>query len=612
MAGLAAAEQDAAPAASASLPLPDAGAFLNVDCSLSGRIWQARLKDERTAYAIAQRQGISEPLARVLSGRGVELDAVPRFLAPSLRETMCDPGLFADMERAAERLAAAISEGEPICIFGDYDVDGATGSALLKRYLDAVGMGARIYIPDRLTEGYGPNVRALEQLAQNGTRLVVTVDCGTSAHVPLGAAKSLGLDVIVVDHHQAPAELPPALAVVNPNRLDCPSGQGALAAVGVAFMLAVATNRALRAQDWFGRAGKAEPDLLQFLDLVALGTVCDVVPLTGLNRTFVAQGLKVMARGGNRGIRALAQVAGLDRAPDAHHLGFVLGPRVNAGGRVGEAGLGARLLTTDDVHEAQAIALKLDRFNRERQAIEAHVLEEAMARVEAEATPHDFAPLLVAGEGWHPGVIGIVASRLKEAYNRPAIVVGLEGALGKGSGRSIAGVDLGRAVRLAVDQGLLEGGGGHAMAAGLSLRTEKLAEFRDFLTDRLGPDIARAAASPRLLLDGALDAAAVRDASLIDELAQAAPFGAGNPEPVFALPDARVAFADVVGDGHVAMTLETEGARLRAISFRVAGTPLGQALLAARGATLHVAGRVRRARRGGMELHVEDAAVPVA
>ncbi len=516
------------------------------------------------------------------------------------------------MDRAAERLARAVTDSHSICIFGDYDVDGATASALLKRYLDSLGARTRIYIPDRIAEGYGPNVAAFERLAGEGVQLVVTVDCGTGAHEPLEAARRLGLDVIVVDHHQAAAALPPAFALVNPNRLDCASGQGTLAAVGVAFMLAIATNRALRAGGWFAREQRSEPDLLRFLDLVALGTVCDVVPLTGLNRSFVAQGLKVMAQGGNPGLRALAEVAGLERAPDSHHLGFVFGPRVNAGGRIGEADLGARLLTTDDPFEAREIAARLHQLNRERQAIEAHVLDEAIACVEAEGLQNAFAPLLVAGEGWHPGVIGIVASRLKEAYNRPAIVVGLDGAEGKGSGRSIAGIDLGRAVRLAVDHGLLLAGGGHAMAAGLTLRADGLEAFRSFLAERLSADIERAAANLRLLLDGVLDAAAMRDATLVGVLARAAPFGPGNPEARFALPDARIAYADVVGEAHVAMTLEADGARLRAIAFRAATGPLGQALLAARGAKLHVAGRIKEARRGGLELHVEDAAVPAA
>lgn len=587
-----------------------ARAFLDVECSLAGRRWEARLQDERLAYAIAQTHGVPEPLARVLAGRGVSLEAVPGFLAPSLRHSLRDPASFADMARAAERLAQAVAEREPICIFGDYDVDGATATALLKRYLAALGIDAEIYIPDRLAEGYGPNAPALERLAAAGAKLVITVDCGTAADGPLARARDLGLDVIVVDHHQAAAELPPAFALVNPNRLDCASGQGALAAVGVAFMLAVATNRALRQSGWFAHAAVAEPDLLQFLDLVALGTVCDVVPLTGVNRAFVAQGLKVMARGSNPGLAALARVAGLERAVNCRHLSFVLGPRVNAGGRVGQSDLGARLLATDDPDEAQALAETLDRHNRERQAIEAQVVEEAMARVEAEGSAQRFAPIVLASEGWHPGVIGIVASRLKESCNRPAIVVSFNGAIGKGSGRSIAGVDLGQAIRHAVDCGVLLGGGGHAMAAGLSLHREQLKPLRAFLDERLGAAIARHAATPTLLLDGALDAAALRDDGLASTLAQAAPFGPGNPEPLFAIADARIAFAEVVAADHVAMTLETAGGRLRAVAFRAAANKFGQALLAARGERRHLAGHIKHARRGGLELHVEDAAVP--
>jgi single-stranded-DNA-specific exonuclease len=600
MTGLPAAEIRATPAR---------GAFLEVNCSLTGRYWQARLEDERLAYAIAQTHDLPEPLARVLAGRGVHLEAVPRFLAPSLRETLVDPSRFADMDRAAERLAASVVQGERVCIFGDYDVDGATASALLKRYLDALGAKTLIYIPDRQAEGYGPNAPALERLAQQGVRLVVTVDCGTGAHAALAAARRLGLDVIVVDHHQVSGELPPAFALVNPSRLDCASGQGALAAVGVAFMLAVATNRALRQEVWLTRTGRSAPDLLRLLDLVALGTVCDVVPLTGLNRAFVSQGLKVMARGGNIGLGALARAAGLECPPDCYHLGFVLGPRVNAGGRVGQADLGARLLTTDDPGEAQALAERLDRLNRERQAIEAQVLEEAVGRVEAEGTPSDFAPIVVAREGWHSGVIGIVASRLKETYRRPAVVIALEGGVGKGSGRSIYGVDLGRAIGLAVDRGLLLSGGGHAMAAGLTVDSSKVDDFRAFLAARLGADIKLAAAQPRLLLDGALHASALRDTTLAQVLARAEPYGPGNPEALFAIPNAGVTFADVVGSEHVATTLETDGARLRAIAFRAAAAPLGKALLAARGEKLHVAGRIKEARRGGLELHVEDAAL---
>jgi len=612
MARLAVADEIASPTRGSLLTTSDTGAFLDVDCSITGRFWEARLKDERESYAIAQTHGLPEPLARVLAGRGIALDAVPRFLSPSLRDSLSDPSSFADMDRAAGRLAAAVTEGQSICIFGDYDVDGATASALLKRYLDALGAQASVYIPDRIAEGYGPNVAVFERLAGEGVQLVVTVDCGTGAHEPLEAARRLRLDVIVVDHHQAAATLPPAFALVNPNRLDCASGQGTLAAVGVAFMLAVATNRALRASGWFAREGRAEPDLLRFLDLVALGTVCDVVPLTGLNRSFVAQGLKVMARGANSGLRALAELTGLERAPECHHLGFVFGPRVNAGGRIGEAGLGARLLTTDDPYEAREIAARLHELNRERQAIEAQVLEEAIACVEANGLSSAFAPVLVAGEGWHPGVIGIVASRLKERYNRPAIVVGLDGVQGKGSGRSIAGVDLGRAIRLAADHDLLLGGGGHAMAAGLTLRAEKLEAFRDFLAERLSNDIERAAATPRLLLDGALDTAAMRDPAFVGLLARAAPFGPGNPEALFVVPDAHIVYSDIVGEAHVAMTLERDGTRLRAIAFRAVSGPLGQALLRARGAKLHVAGRIKEARRGGLELHVEDAAVLVA
>lgn len=587
--------------------------FLGVERSLTGRAWVSRLADDRLALAIAQREGLPEIVARVLAGRGVLPEDCAAYLAPSLRTLLPDPSALTDMDKAAARIARAVVEGEPVAVFGDYDVDGATSSALLQRYFRAIGADLRIYIPDRIREGYGPNVPALMRLKDEGIRLVVTVDCGTMAHKALGAAADAGLDIVVIDHHQAEPALPPAHALVNPNRLDDTSGQGTLAAVGVAFLLVVALNRALRSEGWFGT--RDEPDLLSFLDLVALGTVCDVVPLVGLNRAYVAQGLKVLARRSNEGLRALADVARLEGKPGAYHLGFLLGPRVNAGGRVGRAELGARLLTTGDRDEAEAIARELDRLNRERQAIEMQVLEEALQQVDlALGAARRNAPpplILAAASGWHPGVIGIVASRLKERYERPAIVVAFDGrGEGKGSGRSLQGVDLGRAVTAALEAGLLVNGGGHAMAAGLTVREEKLAALGEFLEARLAADVALASEARALRLDGALSGRGANRA-LYDLLEQAGPYGAGNPEPRFAVPAMRIAHADIVGQGHVRCQLAGEdGARLKAIAFRAADTPLGRALLDRGIGPVHVAGRLKAddwQGRRSVQLNIEDA-----
>ncbi len=474
---------------------------LGVDRSFGGRRWRWRAAGDAAALALAQRLGVSEIVGRVLAGRGVGPEEGPLYLEPRLREQLPDPSVFRDMDRAAARLAAAVRGGERIAVFGDYDVDGATSSALLKRFFAALGVAVRVYIPDRLTEGYGPNPAALRRLRDEGASVVVTVDCGTTAHAALAAAADLGLDVIVVDHHVAESGLPPALAVVNPNRLDESGAHGQLAAVGVAFLLAVAVNRELRAAGWYDGTGRPEPDLRRWLDLVALGTICDVVPLTGVNRALVSQGLKVMARRANPGLAALADVARLSEPPGAYHAGFVLGPRVNAGGRVGEADLGARLLATDDPEEARRLAHLLDEHNRERRRIEEGVLAEALAAAEA---MEDAPALLVAADGWHPGVIGIVASRLKERFNRPAFVVAFDGAVGKGSGRSIGGVDMGAAIIAARQAGLLIDGGGHAMAAGFSVERGRLEALRRFLVERLGGEIAAKGIVPGLAVDGVI------------------------------------------------------------------------------------------------------------
>ncbi|HMD66074.1 MAG TPA: single-stranded-DNA-specific exonuclease RecJ [Stellaceae bacterium] len=586
-----------------------AATFLGVDRSACGRRWRLRAGDMPEGQAIAEQLALPEIVGRLLAQRGIDRDHAPGFLAPRLRDQLPDPSHLRDMEAAVVRLVRAVLGGETIAVFGDYDVDGATSAALLVRFFAAIGGRTQVYVPDRLREGYGPNTPALLRLREEGARVFVTVDCGTNAHLPLAEAAEAGLEIIVIDHHVAEPLLPRAAAIVNPNRLDEGSPHGGLAAVGVAFLLVVALNRALRQAGWYTKS-RAEPDLLQWLDLVALGTVCDVVPLAGLNRALVAQGIKVARRNANAGLAALAAVAGVNEPLDAYHLGFVLGPRVNAGGRVGAADLGARLLATDDPALAAEFAGRLDVYNRERREIEARTLEAAIATVEGEAQ----SPVLAfaAGADWHPGVIGIVASRLKERYERPACVVALAGGIGKGSGRSIAGLPLGPAVIAARQAGLLINGGGHAMAAGFTVAADKLGALRAFLVERLGDGLDREHLMPELRIDAALSLTAAQS-ELIDHIDRLAPFGAGNPEPRFVFPAVRVVHAEAVGNGHLRCTLAEPlgNARLRAIAFRVAGTPLGQFLAETRGATIHVAGRLRRdSWHGGdaVQLSIDDAA----
>ncbi len=590
-------------------------AFLGVGRSVCGRRWRARAvaaAGEGGAAAIAQGLGLPEIVGRLLAQRGVGVAEAPVFLAPRLRDQLPDPAHLTDMAPAVARLVRAIRDGEKIAIFGDYDVDGATSAALLLRFFAAVGAAATVYVPDRLREGYGPNSPALLRLKADGAAVVVTVDCGATAHAPLAAAAEAGLDVIVVDHHVAEPLLPRALAVINPNRLDETSPCGALAAVGVTFLLVVAMNRALRQSGWY--KDRNEPDLLQWLDLVALGTVCDVVPLTGLNRALVAQGMKVARQLHNPGLKALAAAAGAGGPIDAYHLGYVLGPRVNAGGRVGQADLGARLLTTEDPRLAAELANRLDAYNRERREIEAQTLSAAIAVVET--GPQSPSLVFAAAEGWHPGVIGIVAARLRERYERPACVVGLDGAgaeaIGKGSGRSVPGVALGPAVIAARQAGLLINGGGHAMAAGFTVAADRLADLRAFLAERLGDGRESGPPVAELAIDGALSAAGAT-AGLIDHLDALAPFGAGNPEPRFALPGVVVAHIEPVGQGHLRLALADPlgSARLKAIAFRAADGPLGAFLAEARGRAVHVTGHLRRdSWRGGdaVQFVIDDAA----
>ena len=567
--------------------------FLGVENSATGRAWRDRL-DERgaaRALAIAQRHELPELLARIIAGRNVEADAVDAFLDPAIKRAMPDPNVLTAMPEAAARIADAMARGESVAIFGDYDVDGATSAAVLARFLRAGGIEPLIHIPDRLFEGYGPNVEAVRALAARGATLLVTVDCGTTSIEPLSEAKARGMDVVVIDHHQADEALPPATAIVNPNRRDDLSGLGYLAAVGLVFMTVVAVNRELRARGFWTDA-RPEPDLLVYLDDVALGTVADVVPLIGLNRAFVAKGLLVLRRREQPGLVSLMDVARLSGPPEAWHLGFLLGPRINAGGRIGRADLGARLLMEADPIEAAKIAAELDRLNRERQAIE----QETLAQAEAEAMAalgieEKGAVVITAAEGWHPGVVGLVAARLKEKFSRPAFAIALEpGGIGTGSGRSIAGVDIGRAVRRAVAEGLLVKGGGHAMAAGVTLRKGALAQFRAFLEAALSADVASARRLSGLMIDGAVSAAGA-NLDLVAMIERAGPFGSGNPEPVIALPAHTVTYAEEVGQAHMRVRFKSaDGAAVNAIAFRAAGQKLGTALLNSRGRQVHAAG----------------------
>jgi single-stranded-DNA-specific exonuclease len=578
--------------------------FLGVERSLTGRAWRDRLDErgEARALALTQRAEVPELLARLLAGRHVEPDTVADYLDPTIKRMMPDPDRITAMSAAAARIADAIEKGESVAIFGDYDVDGATASALLARYLRQCGLDPVIHIPDRIFEGYGPNVEAIRTFAARGVKLLITVDCGTTSLEPLAEARALGLDTVVIDHHQAEEVLPPAVAVVNPNRADDLSGLGYLAAVGLVFVTLVALGRELRRRN-FWTAQRAEIDLLSHLHLVALGTVADVVPLVGLNRAFVTKGMIALRRRDNVGATALMDVARLSGPPEPWHLGFLLGPRINAGGRIGRADLGARLLLEDDPSEAARIAAELDRLNRERRAIERASLEQAEAEAFASlGTEEKGAVVVTAAQGWHPGVVGLIAARLKERFRRPAFAIALEaGGIGTGSGRSIPGVDLGAAVRRAVREGLLMKGGGHAMAAGITLKHGRLAEFRAYIEDALAAAVASASGADVIEIDGALSAAGATPA-LIASVARAGPFGAGNPEPVLAFPNHTLVYADVVGEQHLRVRLRAgDGAILNAIAFRAADRPFGRALTEARGRSVHAAGSLAIDRWQGAE-----------
>lgn len=594
--------------ATPSLSAPPHAHVLGVTTSLSGKAWRWRGGNMELG---ATTHGLEHSiLDQLLLTRGVAEDDLARHARPTLRDFLPDPSVFRDMDTAAERLAQAVMRGERVTIYGDYDVDGATSAALLVELLRQLGHEAGYYIPDRLLEGYGPSGEALVRLAEAGSHLIVTVDCGAMAHEALAMAKRAGVDVIVVDHHKCAPELPEAAALVNPNRLDesdIGAAHGHLAAVGVAFLLGVALVRTLRAGGWF--AQRREPDLRGLLDLVALGTVADVAALHGLNRAFVAQGLKVLAKRERIGMAALIDASRLTRAPQCSDLGFALGPRINAGGRIGESTLGVRLLTTSDPEEARTIAAQLSQLNEERRAIEAEVQKAAEAQL---AGQHNMAVQVLAGHGWHPGVIGIVAGRIKEKTGKPAIVIALDEAQGKGSGRSISGVDLGAAIIAARESGLLVAGGGHAMAAGLTIEPSRLADFAGFLDERLARDVERARAGAAMLLDLALAPGGLTT-ELVETLEAAGPYGVGWPAPRIAVGPVRIVKADIVGKDHLRLVASgNDGKSFKAIAFRAAETEMAQTLLhRSSGRRFHLAGRAKIddwGSRPAAELQLEDAA----
>jgi single-stranded-DNA-specific exonuclease len=585
--------------------------FLNVSRSARGMAWSARLPAprDRVANALAQDHDVGPVLARILAARDVDTTTAAAFLEPSIRDLLPNPRSLTDMQKAGARLAKAIISGENVGIFGDYDVDGAASSALLKRYLGHFDIRSEIHIPDRVFEGYGPNTEAMVALAERGASLIVTVDCGTNSEEPIRAAQAAGADVIVLDHHQVGGPLPQATAVVNPNREDDLSGQGHLCAAGVVFLALVETNRHLRER---GKTG--QPDLMQMLDVVALATVCDVVPLVGVNRAFVRRGLEIARALNNPGIAALARVGRIGEPLNAYHFGFVIGPRINAGGRIGDAALGAKLLCCDDPVEAGTLAEHLDALNSERQKMEADMLAEAEAEAVAEFGNAPPAVVITAREGWHPGIVGLIAARLKERLRRPSVAISFDGAgRGTGSARSIPGFDIGRLVRDAVAAGVLVKGGGHAMAAGLTVERGNLGRWRDFAEAQASKTVEALAASETLEIDAAVSGEAVTVA-FIEQLERAGPFGSGNPQPVLALPSHRLVDVMPVGRDHLRLSLRSQtGGTLAAIAFRAADNELGRFLHAQRGNVIHVAGTVSLNHWNGRvtpQFRVIDAALP--
>jgi single-stranded-DNA-specific exonuclease len=590
-----------------------ADAFLGVERSLSGRAWRERPADAALVRDLSRQHGLSEPLARALAARGITLDGARDYLQPTLKSLFPDPSSFTDMDRAAEILIDALEQGRPTMVFADYDVDGATSAAQLVRWFRHMGVELPIYIPDRLKEGYGPSPAAFKTIRDSGAELVVTLDCGAAAYDAIASAATIGLEVVVIDHHLMREDPPAAAAVVNPNRPGCQSGQGVLAAAGVTFILLVALNREARKRGLFSQE-RSEPDLRQWLDLTALGEVCDVTQLVGFNRSLTATGLRVMSSWANPGLKALLDVAKGQGAASVFHAGFILGPRINAGGRIGRSDLGARLLSTDDPLEAQALAEELDALNTERKAVEAAVVEEAVAILERSSNFDPDAPVIVvAGEDWHPGVVGIVASRLRERYRKPTLVIGIDRAAGiaKGSGRSQPGVNLGRAVQAAFEAGILMAGGGHAMAAGLTVRPDAIPELRAFLEEALAGEM-EAVGAEAVEIDALVQPRAA-NRGLWTEFQQMAPFGPGNVEPTFALASVRPERVMALRGGHVRVDLVgASGDRIKAVSWRSAETDLGRRLLAGGGA-LHVVGRLKPddyMGREGVQLEIEDAADP--
>ncbi len=587
--------------------------FLGVRRSLTGRTWRRRPADEAVVRDHQLRHDLAEPLARALASRGVGPEGAVDFLSPTLKAQFPDPSSFQDMDLAASILVDAVERERPLAVFADYDVDGASSAAQLVRWFRAMGRDLPIYVPDRIIEGYGPSPAAFRRLKDQGAELVITVDCGAAAHDALVAAREMGLDVVVVDHHLMRGEPPPAAALVNPNRPDDTSGQGHLAAAGVTFVLLAALNREARRRGLF--TTKAEPDIRQWLDLAAMGAFCDVTSLTGFNRAIASQGLKVMSGWANPGLKALLDVAKGQGPATSFHAGFILGPRINAGGRIGRSDLGARLLSTDDPREAADLAAELDALNASRKEVEKDVIDQAVAFIENDSNQDPDAPVLVvSGDGWHPGVVGIAAARLRERYRKPVIVIGVDrpSDTGKGSGRSQPGVNLGRAVQAAFDEGLLLAGGGHAMAAGLTVRPSGIPELRAFLCEQLAAEMIDAAAADAVEID-ALVSPGGATRGLWADFQRLAPFGPGNPEPVFAIADARVERPMMLKGGHVRCTLtDASGGRLKAVAWRAGETELGDRIMAG-GAGLHVVGRLKPddwQGRESVELEIEDAADP--
>lgn len=589
-------------------------AFLGVSRSLSGRAWRQRPAEAELIRAHMQTLGLEEPLARALAARDVRADQGSDFLAPTLKALFPDPSSFMDMDAAAEAILDALQVKASIHVFADYDVDGASSAALLVRWFRAMGADLPIYVPDRITEGYGPSARAFDTLKASGADLVITVDCGAAANEAVAHASAIGLKVVVIDHHMMREQPPICAAVVNPNRPGCNSGQGNLAAAGVVFVLLAALNREARRRGMFGDL--KEPDIRQWLDLAAMGAICDVTGLTGFNRALTALGLKVMSDWGNPGLRALLEAAGAESGPaKVNHAGFILGPRINAGGRIGKSDLGARLLSTDDPVEARALAQELDALNIARREVERLVTAEAQRRVEAIGHHADgSAVVVIAGEDWHPGVVGIVAGRLRERWRKPVVVIGVDAVngVGKGSGRSQPGMNLGKAVQAAWESGVLMAGGGHAMAAGLTVRVEDIDRLRDFLNDRLMGEQSAAEAMDLVELDALIDPAAATRA-LFEQFERLAPFGPANPEPLFALEHVSVREPVQMNGGHVRCRLVgADGASVKAIAWRCADLPSGKALLAGQGG-LSVAGRLKADDwngRRGVQFEIEDVADP--